>query len=158
MKYIIYCGILCSLALCGCATLFKNEAQEFALSRQHSPDFAVFQWHFDGPIPMAMLNGTIGKLIWQDDCILFQVYRTNQIITPVFAKNSAVQYTNNALIQHSFQYPIDFNHWHYFDGTIHSSKNYPYFYKKAPEHCLMDTVIILNSDIIYADSQYNPKY
>lgn len=121
----------------------------------------VFTWYPKGTTLSVLIKeaGTLGALVWRDNCLLFSPYKKDYLVTPIFWANSVVDYkingNGNDELVHHFGKHIHLNEWYYTPAVPIPKENLDEsgLIYRGKDNCLMDKVIYLNQHIFESDGQ-----
>lgn len=115
----------------------------------------LFTWYPQGStlVPPIGLDGIIGRFVWLDDCLLFNVDSTAELITPIFWVNSIKNYkiydNQGFLTLHNNQI-IYLNHQYHINSQVEPKQNprTEQIIQQGQNKCLMDKVIYLGLKVV----------
>lgn len=115
----------------------------------------LFTWYPKGST-IHILYGTIGitgRFVWLDDCLLFNVDNTSELITPIFWVNSIKDYQiygNQGFLKLYNNQTIYLNYPYHIKSEIEPKQNLrtEQIIQKGQDKCLMDKVIYLDFKIV----------
>lgn len=141
--------------------VFQTAINSYGIEEYKRPEhfislpIEIFTWYPKGTTLILPIKntGTMGALVWRDNCLLFSPYKKDYLVTPIFWANSIVDYKingngNDELINHLGN-PIYLNEWYYTLSTPIPTQNIDTkeFIGHGNAKCLMDKVIYLNHQI-----------
>lgn len=114
----------------------------------------LFTWYPQGStlvLPIG-LDGIIGRFVWLNDCLLFNVDSTKELITPIFWVNTIKDYQfygNQGFLTLHNDKIIFLNHQYHIESEIDSKHNHTErIIQRGQDKCLMDKVIYLDLKVV----------
>ncbi len=115
----------------------------------------LFTWYPQGSTIHILVGviGTTGQFVWFDDCLLFNVDSTKELITPIFWVNTIKDYqfygNQGFLTLHNDQV-VYLNHQYHIESPIDSKQNLrtEQIIQYGQNKCLMDNVIYLGLKVV----------
>lgn len=115
----------------------------------------LFTWYPQGST-IHTLDGTIGttgRFVWLNDCLLFNVDNTEELITPIFWVNSIKDYQiygNQGLLTSHKNQIIYLNHQYHINSQVEPKQNprTKQVIQQGQDKCLMNNVIYLDLKVV----------
>lgn len=115
----------------------------------------LFTWYPQGSTIHTLdgIIGVTGRFVWLDDCLLFNVDNTAELITPIFWVNTIKDYqlygNQGSLTLHNDQV-VYLNHQYHIESPIDSKQNLrtEQIVQYGQNKCLMDNVIYLGLKVV----------
>lgn len=109
----------------------------------------IFTWRSHTASYPISKAGTVGRFVWQDECLLFVTYRSKELITPIFYMDSLLDYKINPNGKDALVFSwstVDLNDWYYTPAIPEPKDNArkTWLVQRGKDTCLMDKVIYLN--------------